>query len=114
MLFLYLLVAAFGAFFFFAPELLETDTDPSSDFEEVEAKVMGVFYGGLGVVLAAAYVVALLTPRRFWGWVYNLVMIAFGMTSPCCLPMTIPLLIYWIKPEVRMWYRGEELAEAFE
>jgi hypothetical protein len=37
-------------------------------------------------------------------WVYDLVVICVGMTSFCCMPVCIPLLIFWIKPEVRAYF----------
>jgi len=36
-----------------------------------------------------------------WVWIYDLVIICMGMTSACFLPAAIPLLIYWLKPEVK-------------
>jgi hypothetical protein len=34
-------------------------------------------------------------------WVYDLVVICLGMTSACILPASVPLLIFWLKPEVK-------------
>jgi hypothetical protein len=38
---------------------------------------------------------------KSWGWVFGIVLIAIGMTSCCLWPITIPLLIQWIKPEMK-------------
>jgi hypothetical protein len=37
-------------------------------------------------------------------WVYDIVLICLGMTSVCCMPVTIPLLIFWIKPDAKAWF----------
>ncbi len=55
----------------------------------------------LSLGLLAAFVAALLLPPRPWVWIYHLVLITVGMTSACCLPACIALLVFWIKPEAR-------------
>ena len=60
--------------------------------------VMTVF-GLAGVFGAAPFL-----PRRPWVWIYDLVLICLGLTSVCCLPATIPLLVYWLKPEAKSWF----------
>ena len=39
-----------------------------------------------------------------WLWTYDLVIICLGMTSACFLPVSIPLLIHWIKPETKAYF----------
>ena len=110
MVVIYILVIGFGIFlamnpdFFVDPDARMTSNVPTSN---VEAVVMGVIYAGIGVVLAAAFIVSLFTPQRFWAWIYNLVMICIGLTSCCFWPICIPLLIFWVKQDVRDWYRNE-------
>jgi len=60
----------------------------------------------LGAMLAAFLLclTAVFLPARPWVWTYDLVVICFGMTHMCCLPACIPLLIYWIKPEIRAYF----------
>ena len=64
----------------------------------------GVFMLGLGIVFAALYGAAPFLPKKNWAWVYHLVMICIGLTSCCCLPACIPLLIYWLKPETKAMF----------
>lgn len=66
--------------------------------------VMGVLLVGMGLVLAVAYGIAPFLEPAPWLWVYHLVLIAFTLTSPCCLPTGVPLLIFWIKPETKAWF----------
>lgn len=108
MVLLYVLVAVFGVFLISNPDIFVDDsgTGPSNaPTDEMEATIMGVIYGGLGVVLAIAFAIGLFTPRKFWGWIYNLVLICIGLTSCCFWPATIPLLIFWIKDENREWHK---------
>ncbi|MGB7159266.1 MAG: hypothetical protein WBD40_14450 [Tepidisphaeraceae bacterium] len=58
----------------------------------------------MGVPLAAVFGVAPFLPRRPWVWIYDLVLICLGLTSICCMPATIPLLIFWLKPEAKAWF----------
>ena len=94
---MYLLCVVGGFFFLFAdPAELEMDSGG--------AKVMGVVLIVLGLGLGALFASGPLLPRRGWAWVMGIVLIAIGMTSMCCLPATVPLLIWWLKPETKAFY----------
>ncbi|WP_115018617.1 hypothetical protein [Synechococcus sp. UW140] len=71
---------------------------------EEEAVVTGLVFLVLGIPCLVISFVPLFLPPKPWVWVWILVLIAIGMTSVCCLPVTIPLLIFWIKPDVRRYY----------
>lgn len=71
---------------------------------EVEPVIIGVLYTILGLVFAVVYAIGLFLPRKPWGWIMGIVLIALGMTSLCCLPATIPLLIFWLKPEAKAYF----------
>lgn len=58
----------------------------------------------LGGVFAAAFIAAFFLPRRPWAWIYHLVLIAIGMTSACCIPFSVPLLVFWLKTETRAYF----------
>jgi hypothetical protein len=55
----------------------------------------------IGLALFGACLLPLILRPRPWLWTYNLVVICVGMTSACFLPFCIPLLIFWLKPEVK-------------
>lgn len=95
----YVLTIAMGAFMIV---FRHEGADRRNTAEEL--LVMGVALAGLGVVLALAYGVAPLLDPAPWLWTYHLVLIALGLTSACCLPICIPLLIGWIKPETKAWF----------
>ncbi|HEV2292341.1 MAG TPA: hypothetical protein VGR35_00705 [Tepidisphaeraceae bacterium] len=72
--------------------------------DQMVAMIQGVVLIVMGVALAGLFGVAPFLPRRPWVWIYDLVLICLGLTSVCCLPATIPLLILWIKPEAKAWF----------
>lgn len=69
-----------------------------------EAMLTGVILTGAGLVFLAATLPPLFLPPRPWVWVYGLVLICLGLTSPCFIPICVPLLLYWIKPEAKAWF----------
>jgi len=72
--------------------------------ERAGLMIQGAVLMVIGLPLAIAFALPFFLRRKRWVWVYNLVLICIGMTSCCCLPATIPLLIYWIKPETKAWF----------
>ena len=97
MLLLYLAVMVMGLVF-----VMFSGEAPASTDQE-EAFIVGIIYFALGVVFAAVYGVALALPRKPYNWIYGIIMIAIGLTSCCLLPATIPLFIFWLKPETKAY-----------
>ena len=98
---LYLLITAAGvAMAIFHQEMAEPKTDPDG----TTTLVMGVLMALVCLALTVAYAAAFVLPRRRWAWVYHLVLIAIGLTSCACIPFSLPLLVFWIRPEVQAWY----------
>jgi hypothetical protein len=58
----------------------------------------------LGAVFAAAFGAGVFLRPKPWVWVYAIVLITVGFTSPCCLPFSVPLLIFWLKPECKAYF----------
>ena len=63
-----------------------------------------LMFGCIGGPLAIAFGAAFFLPLRPWAWIYHLVLICIGLTSVCCMPAAIPLLIFWIKPETKQFF----------
>jgi hypothetical protein len=82
----------------FHEELADAETSPG------ETIVVGLVLAVVGAGLAVGFGVAPFLPRRPWTWVFHVVLIGLGMTSCCCLPATVPLLVFWIRPETRAWF----------
>ena len=87
--------------------IASTSTSAFSSNERTQFLIMGVAYGVLGFIFLLLYAYGLMMPRKPWAWVYGVVLIGIGMTSICCLPATIPLLIHWLKPETKAFYGRE-------
>ena len=97
---LYALVIVGGVFFYVMADSFAADPEMGPEQARIQGAVMAI----IGLPLAGLFAAGALLPRRPWVWIYNLVLIAIGLTSCCLWPATIPLLIFWIKPEARWWY----------
>ncbi len=67
------------------------------EMSATEAKVIGVIFAVIGLPLAILFAAGLFWKKGQGAWVFHIVLIAIGLTSACCLPTNIPLLIFWIK-----------------
>ena len=74
------------------------------ELEEFERLLYGYMFIVMGVVLMGAYVIAPFLPKNRGAWVYGIILIAFGLTSCCTMPASIPLLIFWLKPEAKAFF----------
>jgi hypothetical protein len=74
------------------------------EMDPVEARMIGSVFVALGATLLAPFAAAPFLPRRRWVWVYDLILIALGLTSCCTLPMSVPILIFWIQPPARRYF----------
>lgn len=73
---------------------------PTRD-NDLPMDVQGVLLALICVPFFLIYAAALFVPRKPWAWVFHLVLICVGLTSACCAPASIPLLIFWLKPETK-------------
>lgn len=96
----YLLTAMMGIVFMV--------TEPDQEMSAEEATLMGAVILIVGLAFFVPYAIAPFLPRKSWVWVFGLVLICIGLSSACCLPVCIPLLIYWLKPEMKTFY-GRDL-----
>jgi hypothetical protein len=76
----------------------------SNSRDSAEMVITGIVYAVIGAIFFIVHLIALTLPPKSWNWIVGIVMIAIGMTSCCLWPATIPLLIYWIKPETRSFF----------
>jgi MFS family permease len=83
----------------FAPSLADDADNP----EEV-LLIQGIVFAVMSLPLGGAFIIGAFMPVKPWAWIYGIVLIGLGMTSCCCLPATIPLLIFWIKPETQTYF----------
>lgn len=107
-------LAALGAALAFAPMVIGKTSKPS---DLLGTAIMGAFYVGVGIVFGGAHLVATVMPRKKWAHTYGLVILAVALVlgSGCCLPFALPLLIFWSKEDVKLWFaRGEEEQARYE
>jgi hypothetical protein len=90
----------YGAVALMGVVFLVLDPDELQMHEEA-ARGMGTAFVAMGALLAVPFAIAPFLAKTGGTWIYGLVLIAVGLTSICCWPATIPLLIYWIKPETK-------------
>ena len=69
-----------------------------------DARMMGVMMLAFCLPFALFYLVAVLMRRNKASWIVGIVAIGIGLTSACLWPMTIPLLIIWLKDATRAYY----------
>ncbi len=81
--------------------------DRLPESERMELYINGVILALVGVPVAIVCALPFIFPRKPWVWIYNIVIIAIGLTSCCCIPACVPLLIYWLKPETKVWFGRE-------
>ena len=79
-------------------------TEGSSEMSPQEAMIMGTVFIVMGLAFFIPYAAAPFLPQKSWVWVFGLVLICIGLSSACCLPVCIPLLIHWLKPEMKAFY----------
>jgi hypothetical protein len=79
--------------------------------EEVDLKAddpppwaVSLVVGCVSLPFAAAFVAAFFMPVKPWAWIYHLVLICVGFTSACCMLASIPLLIFWVRPETKAYF----------
>jgi hypothetical protein len=94
MVLLYVVCTVGGAFALFY------DFDVT-DSEAEEIKVQAGIFMVVGFAMLVVFAIGLFLPRRPWAWVYGLILLGLGLTSCCTWPITIPLLIQWLKPEMK-------------
>ncbi|HEV2912059.1 MAG TPA: hypothetical protein VGX92_01975 [Pyrinomonadaceae bacterium] len=69
-----------------------------------ELQIQAIVFLLMSAIFAPVYATGLFLKGKSWGWIYGIILIAIGMTSCCLWPITIPLLIQWIKPEMKRMF----------
>ena len=66
--------------------------------------IMGAVYIALGFVLALAYSLVFAFKPSPGSWVFHLILICIGFGGCPTIAAAVPLLIFWIKPEIKRFY----------
>ncbi len=95
------LLAVLHGFIFLGGVVLAGFGISSGKWEAVGA---GAFYIGMGLVPGAGCMIPFVLKPRPWMWSYGIAFISLSMANPFCIPFAIPLLIFWIREDNRLWY----------
>ena len=69
-----------------------------------EGQVQGAIMAVIGLPLMILYGAAPFLRKTSTTYTVHLVLIGIGLTSACCVPACLPLLIYWLKPETKAFF----------
>jgi hypothetical protein len=96
---LFLVYGTLGVFIILAPNYAlpghQKDMPPASQ---------GIMYTILGFTMMIPFIIALFLPRKPWVWIYGIVTMVLGAFGCCCLPASIALLVFWLRPEVKEYF----------
>lgn len=82
-----------------------------------QAVPAAVRYARVGLIalcsaLSMAFLAVPALPRKPWVWGYGLACIVLGLTSFVAIPLALPLLLFWIKPETKAYFAASPPSEA--
>ncbi|CAN0598505.1 unnamed protein product, partial [Laminaria digitata] len=80
----------------------------SSGSEATELFINGIVMVGMGIPFGLVTGASIFFPRTKWAHVSHIVILGLGMTSFCCLPICIPILLQYTKPEVKRFFNVED------
>lgn len=98
----FLISVGFGFVWYVIPMDVIQASDPA--LPEIFYRAYFVFLVGMSFILAGAFAVSFFLKNQPWTWIYHLILICLGFSSPCCLPASIPLLIFWIRDDCRQYF----------
>ncbi|NNE94319.1 MAG: hypothetical protein HKN23_21940 [Verrucomicrobiales bacterium] len=97
-----------GVFFFGNPP--EAMLAELTEEDKMVFQIYGVLFPVCGAPMAIAHLIAFFIKPRPGSWVYNLILICLGLTGCPTIAASVPLLIFWLKPETKRYY-GKEVPE---
>lgn len=71
----------------------------------LEATFYGIFATFMSLA-AAAHAIAVVCPRRRWMHAFGTILLGLSLLGGC-VPISVALLVFWLKPEVRSWLESE-------
>lgn len=101
---IYLMVLLAGIGLFAFPNLAPEEFATGSPDEKIMVYIYGVVFVVLGAALFVAYLFGVILKPKPWVWIFNMVLICIGLSGCPTLFASIPLLIFWLKPETKAYY----------
>ena len=84
--------------------MLLVPESPETASSRADSIVFGVFLFVAGAACTFAFGVGVFSPRKPWMWMHGIVLLVFGMVSICLIQFTIPLLVYWVRADVKAYF----------
>ncbi len=72
--------------------------------DPAEARFAAAVYTTLGAVFLPLFLIGTCLPRRSFGWTLGIILLALSIPTCCCVPVSLPLLFFWIRPETRAYF----------
>lgn len=94
----YLAFAAVGGFLLFYQFAFMREA------ELTQIRMQGGVMLAMGALFLSVFAAAPFLPKKPWNWIVGMILICLGLTSCCFMPISIPLLIQWLKPEVKAFF----------
>jgi hypothetical protein len=108
-----LMLVVCALFFLFGMfQLVKTASASGSSPPDIEDWIAAGVLMTVGIVGAIPYVIPLFAGRKAWVHTLGTIAIALPMTSMCCLPIAVPVLLVWLKPETRRYFDQNQRAGA--
>jgi hypothetical protein len=82
-------------------QLVDGALGPAADRSRAAGGIVSV---AMATLFGTPCLIALLAGRRPWVHTIGTIVIVLTMTTACCIPLAIPMLVVWLKPETRRWY----------
>ena len=82
------------------------------DDDAVPLLVLGVVLTTFGALIAPAFAVGLLAPRRRWSWYLHIGLIGVGLLQIITLPVSVPLLMFWLRDGTREYFDALPAADS--
>lgn len=76
----------------------------SSDEGADAARVVFGTYSFLGLAALLPFAVAPFLPKKSGAWIYGVILLCLGSLTCVALPVTIPLFVFWFKPETELFF----------
>ena len=86
----------------FAEPIAASDRDASPE----QIMVIGIVLAAVCLPFMIGCGLPVILPRRKSTWIYALIVIALGLTSACTIFFSVPLLIFWLKEDVKRYYNA--------
>lgn len=75
----------------------------------IEKSQLGLMYGLIGLlsfVLVILNLILVFAPRTKIWWAAHMFNLVMGVLKCCCIPVAVPLIIFWVRPEVQQAFES--------